>query len=79
MTLQRINWTQIDTANVTTGSTIDLGSETNKLNAVHVKTVDTNSITVSGDTQTETLHVGSIIVIGTSGSEVIIVSGIPSP
>lgn len=35
MALQRINWTQIDTANVPSGSLIDLGAVSGALNAVY--------------------------------------------
>ena len=33
MALQTINWTQIDTANVPAGATVDLGSNSTSLNA----------------------------------------------
>jgi hypothetical protein len=43
MALQRINWTQIDTEHVPSGSTIDLGSLPSPLDAVH-----TDKLTIIG-------------------------------
>ena len=43
MALQRINWTQIDSANVPSGSSIDLGAISGALNAVY-----TNDLYISG-------------------------------
>ena len=37
MALQQINWLQIDTANVPSGSTIDLGAISGALHAVYAK------------------------------------------
>ena len=57
MTQQRINWTQIDTSNVPTGSTIDLGTETNKFNTVYDKNLHAESIIL-----TETITLSSTLL-----------------
>jgi hypothetical protein len=59
MAQQQINWTQIDTTFVPTGTTVDLGSGETPLNAVY-----TNDLIVSGQS------IGDLIAngIGASGS-----------
>jgi hypothetical protein len=47
MALQKINWTQIDTANVPTGSTIDLGALNNPLNAVYAENLYLNGAPIN--------------------------------
>ena len=48
MALQTINWTQIDTANVPAGATVDLGSNATPLDAVYA-----NNIYLSGTSLTD--------------------------
>ena len=49
MALQKINWTQIDTQNVPTGSTIDLGSLSKPLHAVYAENLYLNNAPISTD------------------------------
>lgn len=48
MALQKINWTQIDTENVPTGQTINLGSSTTPINEIYGTTLHINTLEVSG-------------------------------
>jgi len=49
MPLQKINWTQIDTANVPTGTTIDLGTVGKPLNAVYAENLYLSGAPISTD------------------------------
>ena len=49
MALQKINWTQIDTQNVPTGSTIDLGSLSKPLHAVYAENLYLANAPISTD------------------------------
>ena len=49
MPLQKINWTQIDTANVPTGTTIDLGALGKPLNAVYAENLYLAGAPISTD------------------------------
>ena len=49
MALQKINWTQIDTQNVPTGTTIDLGMFNKPLNAVYAENLYLNGAPISTD------------------------------
>ena len=57
MALQKINWTQVDTENVPSGSSIDLGSPTTPLHAVYAENLYISGVSVS-----------SLITYGTSGT-----------
>jgi hypothetical protein len=50
MALQQINWTQIDTSNVPSGSIIDLGAVSGALHAVYAENLYADGILVSGQT-----------------------------
>ncbi len=49
MALQKINWTQIDTQNVPTGTTIDLGTVNKPLHAVYAENLYLNNAPISTD------------------------------
>lgn len=49
MALQKINWTQIDTQNVPTGSIVDLGSLSKPLHAVYAENLYLNNSPISTD------------------------------
>jgi hypothetical protein len=53
MALQQINWTQIDTSNVPSGSIIDLGAVSGALHAVYAENLYADEILVSGQTLTQ--------------------------
>ena len=46
MALQQINWLQIDTANVPSGSIIDLGAVSGALNAVYADNLFVSGLTL---------------------------------
>jgi hypothetical protein len=50
MALQQINWTQIDTSNVPSGSIIDLGAVSGALHAVYAENLYADGILVGGQT-----------------------------
>jgi hypothetical protein len=50
MALQQINWLQIDTTNVPSGSVVDLGAVSSSLNAVYADNLYVGDILVSGQT-----------------------------
>ena len=58
MALQKINWTQVDTENVPSGSTINLGSPSGSLNAVYA-----DNLYISGTSVTDLIAMG-----GTGGT-----------
>jgi cytoskeletal protein CcmA (bactofilin family) len=69
MALQRINWTQIDTANVPSGSYITLASPDFPFEAVYAKNLNTSgSLIVSGtlDTTGDVVIGGNLTVRGTT-------------
>jgi hypothetical protein len=53
MALQQINWLQIDTTNVPSGSVIDLGAVSGALHAVYAENLYADDILVSGQTLTQ--------------------------
>ena len=57
MALQKINWTQVDSENVPSGSIIDLGSPSTPLHAVYAENLYISGVSVS-----------SLITYGTSGT-----------
>jgi hypothetical protein len=57
MALQKINWTQVDTTNVPSGSIIDLGSPSTPLHAVYAENLYISGVSVS-----------SLITYGSSGT-----------
>ena len=59
MALQKINWTQVDTENVPSGSTINLGSPSGSLNAVYA-----DNLYISGTSVTALIAAGG----GTGGT-----------
>ena len=59
MALQKINWTQVDTENVPSGSTIDLGSSSGPLHAVYA-----DNLYISGTSVTDLIAAGG----GTGGT-----------
>ena len=59
MSLQRINWTQVDTENVPSGSSIDLGSPSGSLHAVYA-----DNLYISGTSVTALIAAGG----GTGGT-----------
>ena len=50
MALQQINWLQIDTATVPSGSVIDLGAVSGSLHAVYADNLYASGLTISGQT-----------------------------
>jgi len=64
MALQRINWEQVNTENVTSGSTIDLGSVQTPLHAVYAENFYINGLSVDTNGNLN----GSSGTSGTSGS-----------
>jgi len=63
MALQKINWTQVDTENVPSGSTIDLGSSSGPLHAVYA-----DNLYLSGTSISELFSGGTGGGNGTSGT-----------
>ena len=53
MALQQINWLQIDTTNVPSGSVVDLGAVSGALHAVYAENLYADGILVSGQTLTQ--------------------------
>ena len=53
MALQQINWLQIDTTNVPSGSVVDLGAVSGALHAVYADNLYAGGIMVSGQTLTQ--------------------------
>jgi hypothetical protein len=56
MALQQINWLQIDTPNVPSGSLIDLGAVTGPLHAVYAENLYGDNIVISGQTLEEIIN-----------------------
>ncbi len=56
MPLQQINWLQIDTANVPSGSIVDLGAISGALHAVYAENLIADNIVVSGQTLEEIIQ-----------------------
>jgi len=70
MALQKINWTQVDTENVPSGSIIDLGSSSGPLHAVYADNIYISgvSITAGGGGGTGTSGTSGTSGVGTSGT-----------
>jgi hypothetical protein len=75
MGLQKINWTQIDTPNVPTGYTVDIGKINGPINAIYSNNIYLSGISISDLYLNDGLFNNGILTLTSNSGNTIIVSG----